>query len=260
LITEDARIIGNRSLGERYGLLSLRLKEMGRSFGPGQFVQMEIPGRPDLIMRRPMSPLRIVEEDGEFRMDVLYLVVGEGTRHLTGLREGGTINLLGPLGRSFAPPADHGPAFLVAGGTGLGPIYMLAQELCESHDVTFFYGARNAAELFCRDDIQAFRGRTVFCTDDGSFGRKGVVTEVLKRQLSRIRPTLYACGPKGMLAAVQELSRDQDLAAQVSLEERMGCGVGACLSCAVESTGGGYMMVCKDGPVFQAGDVVLTNG
>ena len=173
MITEDARIIGNRSLGERYGLLSLRLKEMGRSFGPGQFVQMEIPGRPDLIMRRPMSPLRIVEEDGEFRMDVLYLVVGEGTRHLTGLREGGTINLLGPLGRSFAPPADHGPAFLVAGGTGLGPIYMLAQELCESHDVTFFYGARNAAELFCRDDIQAFRGRTVFCTDEGR-GHRGV--------------------------------------------------------------------------------------
>lgn len=257
MITEDARITGNRSLGERYGLLSLVLKDMGRSFGPGQFVQMEIPGRPDLIMRRPMSPLRISEVDGEYRMDVLYLVVGEGTRHLTGLEAGDTINLLGPLGREFTPPADGGTAFLVAGGTGLGPIYMLAQDLADSHDVTFFYGARNDSELFCRPDIEAFRGQTVFCTDDGSFGHKGVVTDVVKERLAGCRPTLYACGPKGMLAAVQELAREMDLPAQISLEERMGCGVGACLSCAVESAGGGYLMVCKDGPVFQAGDVVL---
>lgn len=257
MITEDTRITRNRSLGDRYGLLTLAMREMGRDFMPGQFVQMEIPGRPDLIMRRPMSPLRIRREGDGYLMDVLYLIVGEGTRHIQGLGPGDEMNLLGPLGRGFRKPTEGSEAFLIAGGTGLGPIFMLAEELGSKNRVTFFYGARTADELFYRDEIQGLGADIVFCTDDGSLGEKGFVTDVAARLVSGAGPLLYACGPKGMLEAVQNLAAEEELQAQISLEERMGCGVGACLSCAVRSAGGGYVMVCKDGPVFDTGDVIL---
>ena len=256
MIIEDAKIIANEMTTKEYGVISLAVAKLGAGLKPGQFLQMAVPGRNDLILRRPMSPLRVVREKRGQRIDVLYKLSGEGTVHIGSLAAGGKINLLGPLGRGFSPPPKGREAVLVAGGTGLGPILMLAAQLCRRHKVSFYYGARNAGEIQAREEVEGLPAEVVLCTDDGSLGRKGLVTEALDAALAG-RPVLYACGPRPMLKRVQELAAGGGLRAQLSLEERMGCGVGACLSCAVRSVSGGYRMVCKDGPVFKADEIVL---
>ncbi len=259
MIIEDAKIISNELFSPEYGLIGIATEKLGKDFKAGQFLQMEIPGRPDLVLRRPMSPLRIKKRKGGWLIEVLYKLCGAGTRHLAGLASAQKISVLGPLGRGFRAPLKGGEVILVAGGTGLGPIFMLAGELCRKHKVSFYYGAKRAAEIHIRSEIEKLPAKVVFCTDDGSLGRKGMVTDILKKQLSETgaAPRIYACGPAPMLKAVQELAAAQRLKLQVSLEERMGCGMGACLSCAVKSADGGYRMVCKDGPVFNADEVVL---
>lgn len=258
MIIENSKILSNEMTGPDYGIIALAVARMGKDFKPGQFLQMEVPGRHDLVLRRPMSPLRVAKEKKGYRIDVLYKISGSGTAQISVLPKGESVSLLGPLGRGFRPPAKGTEAVLVAGGTGLGPILMLAEQLCVRNKVAFYYGAKRAAEIQARKSIERLPAEVVLCTDDGSLGKKGVVTRALASRLDKGgEPLLYACGPRPMLKAVQELARAHGLAAQISLEERMGCGVGACLSCAAKSTSGGYRMVCKDGPVFDANEIVL---
>ncbi len=259
MIIEDAKIVSNELFSPEYGLIGIATEKLGKDFKAGQFLQMEIPGRPDLVLRRPMSPLRIKKRKSGWLIEVLYKLCGAGTRHLAGLAPAQDISVLGPLGRGFRAPVKGGEAVLVAGGTGLGPIFMLAEKLCSKHKVSFYYGAKCAAEIHIRSEIEKLPAKIVLCTDDGSLGGKGVVTDILSKQLIKNggNPCIYACGPVPMLKAVQKLAVAQGLKLQVSLEERMGCGMGACLSCAVKSADGGYRMVCKDGPVFNADEMVL---
>jgi dihydroorotate dehydrogenase electron transfer subunit len=254
---EDAVIIENRSLSAEYGLMRLKLKLLAKDFKAGQFIQMAVPGREDLILRRPMSPLRISKDKQGWQLDVLYRLSGKGTRHFAGLAAGSKINLLGPLGQGFTKPAKGRQPILIAGGCGIGPIFMLAEELGRKHQPLLFFGAKTARDVYLRDELGALPLELVVCTDDGSLGERGLVTEVFERRMAKDRYQVYACGPRPMLQAVQELAAAHGLPAELSLEERMGCGVGACLGCAVKSSGGGYRMVCKDGPVFKSDEVVL---
>ncbi|MBI5902816.1 MAG: dihydroorotate dehydrogenase electron transfer subunit, partial [Deltaproteobacteria bacterium] len=167
------------------------------------------------------------------------------------------IDVLGPLGNGFPDPGRGKKAVMVAGGMGIVPMYMLAERLPSS---TFLFGARSAQEAVIADDFKGLGCRIKVSTEDGSVGKKGLVTALLKEELTP-RSVIYACGPAGMLKAVSKIAHEAGVRSYVSLERSMACGIGVCLGCAVKSKAHGarenrvYKMVCSDGPVFDSEDI-----
>ncbi len=243
----EATVVANHPLGQRQGLLELVAPQLARSARPGQFVMVQL-RTPVPMLPRPMSLAAIDGRSG--RVAMLYRVVGTGTELLAAASPGDQLRLLGPCGNGFSRPA--GPALLVAGGTGLAPLLPVARDAPAGSRL--LYGAGTAAELV---DAGALAGPGIgveLATDDGSAGRGGTVLDLLP---AVVEPgtEVYACGPRPMLAALARWARANGLKIWVSLEERMACGVGACLGCAV-LTVDGYRRVCADGPVFAAEEVV----
>ncbi|MHB8235823.1 MAG: dihydroorotate dehydrogenase electron transfer subunit [Solirubrobacteraceae bacterium] len=180
--------------------------------------------------------------------------VGPGTERLCELREGDGLWALGPLGRGFSPPRPRRRAILVGGGVGIAPLAILqdALEAEAATDVTVLLGFRDAARA---QGASLLRGAIV-ATDDGSVGHHGLLTELLSKELYRdARAEVYACGPAPMLEAVRAMCATRDVPAQLALEAGMACGFGACFGCAVPRRGGGYLRVCVDGPVLDAGEL-----
>ena len=194
-------------------------------------------------------------------IELLYHVIGVSTQLLSHYEAGEYIDLLGPLGRGFALPAkdQSSPVFLTAGGMGIAPLLFLAKELTRRGVPTrLFYGARFASALVQREKFTALGVKVDCCTDDGSQGLEVNVVELLTARLSEEVPAeIFACGPRPMLKAMQQLARDRSLPLQFSLEEYMACGLGACLGCAVPTPSGTYVHVCTDGPVFRESEVQL---
>jgi len=180
--------------------------------------------------------------------------VGPGTRRLCELREGDGLWALGPLGRGFQPPRPRHRAILVGGGVGIAPLAILqdALEAEAATDVTVLLGFRDGARA---QGAALLHGARV-ATDDGSVGHHGLLTELLSQELYRdSRAEVYACGPAPMLEAVRAMCATRDVPAQLALEAGMACGFGACYGCAVPKRGGGYLRVCVDGPVIDAGEL-----
>jgi dihydroorotate dehydrogenase electron transfer subunit len=226
---------------------------------PGQFYMLRGDWGADPLLGRPISILGEAPERGVLRF--LLKVVGEGTRRLAALEPGRKVFGLGPLGRPFPAPDSHDPrpALLVGGGVGVPPMVYLAERFArEGVKFTFLQGARSEEDLLLLEELGALGVKPILTTEDGSAGRKGLVTEPLRDELARGARAAYACGPEGMLKAVAEQCRGK-LPCHLSLEARMGCGYGVCLGCvvAVERDGGrAYERVCQEGPVFD-GEVVL---
>ncbi len=173
---------------------------------------------------------------------------------MAGMRQGAPVKLLGPLGAGF--PALQPDSLLVAGGVGLAPLAFLAASTEQRR--TLVYGARTAKQLVCSPAELGLPNLTVVeATEDGSRGKRGTVTDILPGLLPGSR-ALFACGPQRMLAAVKGQALQAGVPAWISLEERMACGIGACLGCAVQ-TSGGYRRICRDGPVFPAGEVLFND-
>jgi len=227
-------------------------------FLPGHFAMLS-PGavgaapRSDPLLPRPMAVYRA---DGE-RVEVLYKRMGRGTALLAEARPGDRVRLVGPLGRPFPLPAPGERALLVGGGTGIASLYELARRLAGGPgEVAVLLGARTAADLLGRADFEALGVPLQFATEDGSAGRRGLSTELLEGELGRGAPArVYACGPTPMMRRAAELAAARGVAAVASLENHMACGFGVCLGCAVPLRSGGFALVCRDGPVFGAGDV-----
>lgn len=215
---------------------------------PGQFVNIQLDG---LFLRRPIS---ICDWD-EKSITLLYKVVGHGTGQMAELPTGAALDLLTGLGNGFTvpllPSCLEGRPLLVGGGIGLAPLYGLARRLGHS---TVVVGAATKDELFYLDEFRQLGCDVVVATDDGSYGTKGFVTDAI--QALHLPPhaihSLYACGPMPMMKALCKLLPDID--GQLSLEERMGCGFGACMGCSV-NTANGPKRVCKDGPVFRKEEI-----
>jgi dihydroorotate dehydrogenase electron transfer subunit len=195
---------------------------------------------------------------------IFLKAVGVGSRALADLRPGEAAGCLGPLGRGFRePPLGH-EALLVAGGYGIAPFKLFCDELVAGERrARVFYGGRRASDLLLRAPFTALGVPLVEATEDGSLGHRGRVTEPLERYLDETREpvSLYACGPDAMLHAVARLAERRGLAAQVSVDPWMGCGVGTCLGCVVRIQRPGeprakYRCACTEGPVFDAREVV----
>ncbi len=227
---------------------------------PGHFVMIETRGGLEPYLRRAFSIHDVSSGPDGVRIELLGKVVGRGTAALAAARPGELRALLGPLGRPFAAPAA-GPVALVAGGVGSAPLFLLARRLAERGTrFDIFYGGRSAADLPRREELAAFAeragGELVATTEDGSFGRRGLVTAPLEQRLREGRyAALAACGPMPLLARLAELTAAAGVAGEAALETEMGCGFGACLGCAVPHVDGRYALCCKDGPVFRFDEV-----
>ena len=213
---------------------------------PGQFVQVRVDGSPSTYLRRPIS----IHDVDLQQNDVTLLVqqVGEGTRRLAASQVGDLINMLLPLGNGFNMPEKNEQVLLVGGGIGIAPLFYFARVLNEKGiRPALLLGGKTEKDLLRLNDYQQF-GDTFLTTEDGSLGEKGFVTmhSVWNgKQFDKI----YVCGPKPMMKAVAKLAVEKQVWCEVSLENLMACGLGACLCC-VEDTADGNVCVCKEGPVF----------
>ena len=222
---------------------------------PGQFAHLLPEGK--FSLRRPISICGIDQQAGTLR--IVFEVRGEGTAALAKLRAGDRVNILAPLGHGFTLlPADK-RVVLIGGGIGNPPMLLLAQYY--GKNATYICGYRTEKAAVLSKDFAATGCKTVLCTDDGSAGIHGLVTIPLAEEIAANRPDMiYACGPMPMLRAVAAMAKENGVSCEVSLEERMGCGIGACLVCACNvyiNDGEIHAAhVCKDGPVFNAERVV----
>lgn len=222
---------------------------------PGQFVMLGLPEGANAFLRRPFSVLDFSPK--EKRLQIYYSISGLGTRVLSGAAPGEKLQLLGPLGRPF--PSSPGELdVMVGGGRGVAPLVFLSRTRYRSKTALFLVGASCEEEVVFLDKVKA---RKVFvATEDGSLGKKGTVLDLLQGVTSSAdfdwsRATLYGCGPAGMLRQLHEFSLAHDVRCFVSLEARMGCGLGVCQGCAVKNAKLGYSLVCKDGPVFSSASI-----
>jgi dihydroorotate dehydrogenase electron transfer subunit len=256
LFQDKARIIANDRICGNYYKLVITSRNIAKKALPGQFVNIRVATGPDLMLRRPLSIQNAVKN----RVSVIYKVVGRGTEKLAAKKAGEQLDLIGPLGSGYT--LTDGAVLLVGGGTGVASLLFLAAKLRESYNasVTVLIGAKTQEELLCADEFEKLGCAVKICTDDGSLGFKGTVTASLKQYLSilNVHPkALYSCGPLAMLREIGRLAVHFRIPCEVSLEEHMGCGVGACLGCVVNAKNGGYLRVCKDGPVFDIREVAL---
>lgn len=252
----NGEIVFNNALAQGFYQLRVHAPELTAEVEPGQFVQVKV--RPGFLplLRTPISVHDAQPEEG--LLDLLYRVVGDSTELLSQLQPGGLLDLVGPLGHGFSlPPAGH-EAWLLAGGIGVAPLFYLARQLRARGYVTrLFYGVRTAAELVRLQDFRDLGVSVETCTDDGSCGLHGNVLQLAQQWELPAACQLYACGPRPMLKAVDDFAVLHQLPAELSLEEYMACGIGACLGCACATKSGGFAHVCTDGPVFRGGELKL---
>lgn len=253
-----ARITGNSQIADSVCRIAFKTdKNALADFSPGQFADIKIPGRNELILRRPFSIAHANTDSGEFT--IIYQIVGEGTKEMTRLKAGDFVEALLPLGKGFSLKESDKKVYLVAGGMGIAPLLSVPGKWTREYRA--FLGYRNSGLVYCAEEMKKACGETAVATEDGSAGFAGYVTELLKESLEREKPDLIlACGPVPMLHALKELTVKYSIPAKVSMEERMGCGFGACAVCVCEvkcENGFGYKKVCTEGPVFDINEVVL---
>jgi dihydroorotate dehydrogenase electron transfer subunit len=256
---DRARVVQREALGGEYFRLRLR---PSRPFEaqPGQFAMIKVTDGIDPLLRRPFSIHRTMgKESGEF--EILFKVVGSGTRILSQAHVGDRLDVLAPLGRGFRLRGTR--PLIVGGGIGVAPLLFLAEEfLGQGARPKLLLGGRKDRDILCHNDFQCLAVPFAVATEDGSLGEPGLVTRLLERELEGGTPgaTVYACGPPPMLAAVSHLCRQRQVPCQVSLEAHMACGVGACLGCVAPGVRAPYLRVCKEGPVFDAEEIRWTDG
>jgi dihydroorotate dehydrogenase electron transfer subunit len=277
-----APVVRHQNLNPDHFLLTLAAPAIARAARPGQFVMLQVRDGLDPLLRRPMSLCRVLPGRRGL-VQILYKVVGEGTRQLSRQPPGTMLRTLGPLGHGFALPRratgprggrrrgssrPTGPAttpVLIAGGIGIAIFPLLAEALLRRRlRPTLLFGGRTRRDLV---GLDLFRRRSVpvrVATEDGSAGTRGFVTRLLEPLLQeaaagRRRIELYVCGPTPMLRAVADLARPAGLSCQLALESHMPCGIGVCLGCVVrcrdEDGGAPFRRVCTEGPVFEAARV-----
>jgi dihydroorotate dehydrogenase electron transfer subunit len=255
-------LVGRECLGGPYFLLTFLHPETAREARPGQFVMIKAGQEAELPLRRPFSVLETSPERETFTLFVK--AIGPGSKAICALPVGGVAQCLGPLGRPFSHPPEGTEALLVGGGYGIAPFSFLGAELLgRGAAARIFYGGRSKADLPLLERLRAKRLDVVAATEDGSLGVHGRVTVPLEAHMDAVkRPQrLYACGPEAMMHAVARIAAARGLAAEVSLDPWMGCGLGTCLGCVVRIQGENdarwkYRCACTEGPVFDAARVV----
>jgi dihydroorotate dehydrogenase electron transfer subunit len=244
-------VVHNQEIIPSVHLLTVAVPQMTEMAKPGQFIMVQC-GK-ELTLRRPLS-IHHVTESGH--ISFLFSAVGKGTSWLTNRQKGDNLDLIGPLGNGFSinPATKH--VLLIAGGIGIAPLAFLARELISQHNtVTLLAGAHTSIELFPHNFLHE-KIKMEVATEDGSAGIKGMVTDLLANHIGE-SDQVFACGPLAMYQSIGNIVRKVESIhnIQVSLEVRMGCGIGTCYGCSIK-TKQGMKQVCQDGPVFNLEDVI----
>ncbi len=285
MLEQTVQIVSNERDTDSYFRLVLRAPQIAPLIQPGQFAHVRVAPMKDALLRRPFSIFQVADDT----FSILYKTVGKGTDALSRMRAGEKLSIIAPLGHGFTVPKPGGETpLLVAGGYGMAAMYLLAQHSPQRGIV--FVGGRKRIDILCEKEFAALGWDVRVTTEDGSHGEKGLVTQPLIKELrssrgneaqtekseirnpkseidqslltsatTRRKVKICACGPTPMLKAVGKIAEDFNLAAELSMDEHMCCGVGVCLTCVIPvKTGDGweYQRTCTEGPVFDSRQVV----
>ena len=268
MLLRNAKILFNRPLSHELYHLGLVCPDIAAKVQPGQFLMVRVRQTFDPLLRRPFAVHRLYPNDPAGSFEILYKVVGKGTRLLATMQQGDSLNLLGPLGRGFRLPEGEGFVLMVAGGIGIAPLPYLAETLTISGYMgpfVLWFGGKTSSDLICVQHFKDLGFAVQLVTEDGSEGRKGLLTGHLEQWLNQqdgLPKVIYSCGPYPMQRSVAEMSLRLGISSQLSMEALMGCGVGACLSCSLkcrppqDAIGFRYANVCQDGPVFDGKEII----
>ena len=259
--TYDLRtvILSNEAIAEAHYLLRCECPEIAQHARPGQFIHVMVSQGTGMLLRRPFTIYTV----GGREITMLYQIIGEGTKRLSEMLEGESLRVLGPLGNTFDFTAKPEPAILVGGGAGIASLMLLATALRKNGIETIgLVGAQRNVRLLSVADLEAIGISVHIATDDGSVGHHGYVTDILVELLEKTKwhhPTIYACGPHGMLSVVAKIAADFEVPTQIAMENRMGCAMGVCLGCVcpvrTDANTIEYQRVCTEGPVFNATNI-----
>lgn len=258
-VIEKVELVKKEQLKHDIYKFSIKSENMANEAKPGQFLEIKVTDNIEPFLRRPISIYNI---DGE-AVEFIFQVKGKGTEILSHKKVGDIINVLGPLGNGTFTIKEYKKVAIIGGGIGTYPLYELAKELKGKAETTMYMGFRNKGLVTLEKEFEGVASRVVITTDDGSYKEKGFAINVLKEDCKTEKPDIiFACGPLPMLKAVQEFANSENIPCEMSLEERMGCGIGACVGCNVRIVTENpdevkYNYVCKDGPVFNSKKVII---
>ena len=282
MIQVTSKVVANKRLTENCWRVVLDAPQISSELKPGQFIHVKVGSKSGPLFRRPFSVFRRVPLKGDhLGIEIVYKVIGTGTRVMTGLRKGDTVDILGPLGHGFELERNKSVQVVVAGGTGAACLFLLAEEISKTGlQLKVLLGADTKASVLLKKEYAALKGEVMVSTDDGTYGYRGFVTQMLDKTLDEGKIStdcvLYSSGPEPMLKALASICQEHHIPAQVSVERHMMCGIGACLACVckvdpnhisknrdlgsshiqfVSDKEFGYALVCKDGPVFDINEV-----
>lgn len=241
---------------------SVKAKDIADISRPGNFIEIRVSNQTEPFLRRPISIYNLDKENGI--LEFIFQVKGKGTELLARKEIGDKIDIIGPLGYGTFKIDKYNKIAVIGGGIGIFPLYELAKEAKnQKKEVGCYLGFRNKDFVMLEKEFDELTNKLVITTDDGTYANKGFVINYLIEDMEKEHyDCIYACGPLPMLKAIQKYANENNIECQISLEEKMGCGLGVCLGCAVKTAKSTkeapeYFHVCKGGPVFNARDVEI---
>lgn len=259
---EQAELINKEQLTSDIYKFSVQAPKIVKDAKPGNFIEIRVSDQTEPFLRRPISIYNLDRENGI--LEFIFQVKGKGTEILAKKKIGDLIDIVGPLGYGTFKYENYNNLAIIGGGIGVFPLYELAK--CAKKDnknVNIYLGFRNKEYVVLEDEFKNVSDNLTITTDDGSYSEKGFAINFLEKDIEAGKvDSIYACGPLPMLKTVQKLAVEKNIPCQISLEEKMACGLGVCLGCAVKTAKSPkdapeYWHVCKAGPVFQAKDVEI---
>lgn len=256
-VNVKAKLIKKEALKKDVFKFSVKAKEIVDISKPGHFIEIRVSDQVEPFLRRPISIYNMDKENGI--LEFIFQVKGKGTEILSQKQVEDEIDIIGPLGNGQFDYSKYQNLAIIGGGIGVFPLYELAKEAKnDGKNVTTYLGFRNKEFVLLEEEFKNVSDELLLATDDGSYGKNGFAINFLKEDIEKGKiDSIYACGPLPMLRAVKKLAEETGIPAQVSLEEKMGCGMGVCLGCAVKTASSpkdnpSYVYVCKTGPVFDS--------
>ena len=259
-VIEKVELVKKEQLKHDMYKFSIKSENMANEAKPGQFLEIKVTDNIEPFLRRPISIYNVKRKEGI--LEFIFQVKGKGTEILSTKKVGEEIDIIGPLGKGTFEFEKYNNIAIIGGGIGIFPLHELSKRAKESDKNTNIYlGFRNKDFVVLEEEFNKVATNLIISTDDGSYGKDGFAINFLKKDIEKNSiDCIFACGPLPMLKAVQALAKERNIPCQISLEEKMGCGIGACLGCAVKyktETEDTFKRVCKEGPVFYSNVVEL---
>ena len=255
-----AELVNKKKIIEGVYKFSLKAENIVNSARPGNFIEIRVTDQTEPFLRRPISIHNLDKENGI--LDIIFQIKGKGTEILSRKQVGDKIDIIGPLGYGTFKLENYKKIAIIGGGIGIFPLYeLLKQAKIKNVETGVYLSFRNKDLVMLENEFGKLTNNLNISTDDGSYKNKGFAIDFLKQDMEEEKyECIYACGPTPMLRAVKNYAAENNINCQVSLEEKMACGLGVCLGCAVKTSTSSkdapeYFHVCKAGPVFNAKDV-----